>query len=116
LFPHLKEIGVEVSIQDDLPKLEIVHEDFLRQMRKAGGGLRIIYFPGPPPVAEQLPATSRWVRECGRIEVGRRAAGFVARALDNAGPVFENTGCDTLDEAMAALEERDRTFGRRTAS
>jgi hypothetical protein len=74
-------------------------------MRKAGAGLRIVYFPGPPPVAEQLPATSRWVRECGRIEVGRQEAGFVARALDDAGPVFENTGCDTLDEAMAALEE-----------
>ena len=105
LFPHLKEIGVEISIQDDLPKLEIVHEDFLRQVRKAGSSLRIVYFPGPPPVAEQLPATSRWVRECGRIEVGRREASFVARALDDAGPVLENNGCDTLDEAMAALEE-----------
>jgi hypothetical protein len=122
LFPHLKEIGVEVSIHDDLPKLEIVHEDFLRQMRKAGSGLRIVYFPGPPPVDEQLPATSRWVRECGRIEVGRRDAGFVARALDDAGPVFENNGCDTLDEAMAALEEalaewfRDQKAALRSSS
>jgi hypothetical protein len=123
LFPHLKEIGVEVSIQDDLPKLEIVHEDFLRQMRKAGSGLRIVYFPGPPPVADQLPATSRWVRECGRIEVGRREASFVARALDDSGPVFENTGFDMLDDAMAALEEwlaewfRDQeTVSRSTSS
>ncbi len=105
LFPHLKEIGVEVSIRDDFPKLEIVHEDFLRQMRKAGSGLRIVYFPGPPPVADQFPAISRWVRERGRIEVGRREAGFVARALDAAGLVFENNGCDTLDEAMAVLDE-----------
>jgi hypothetical protein len=105
LFPHLHEIGVEVSIQDDLPMLEIVHEDFLRQMRKGGAGLSIVYFPGPPPVADQFPAISTWVREHGRIEVGRREAGFVARALDDAGLVFENNGCDTLDEAMAALEE-----------
>jgi hypothetical protein len=105
LFPHLKEIGVEVSIQDDLPMLEVVYEDFLRQMRKAGAGLRIVYFPGPPPVTEQFPAISRWVRECGRIEVGWREAGFVARALDDAGLVFENNECDTLDEALAALEE-----------
>lgn len=105
LFPHLNEIGVDVSIQDDLPKLEIVHEDFLRQMRKAGAGLRIVYFPGPPPVADQFPGISKWVREHGRIEVGRRESGFVARALDDAGLVFENNGCDTLGEAMAALEE-----------
>jgi hypothetical protein len=106
LFPHLKEIGVDVSIQDDLPKLEIVHEDFLRQMRKGGAGLRIVYFPGPPPVADQFPAISTWVREHGRIEVGRRQeGGFVARAFDDTGLVFDNNGCDTLDEAMTALEE-----------
>src|SRR5215469_3981577 len=35
LFPHLKELGVEVSLQDDLPELEEVYLDFRRQMRKA---------------------------------------------------------------------------------
>jgi hypothetical protein len=75
-------------------------------MRKAGAGLRIVYFPGPPPVGDQFPAIGQWVQDSGWIEVGRRqGAGFVARALDDAGPVFENNGSTTLAEALAALED-----------
>ena len=106
LFRHLKEIDLEVSIQDELAKLEEAHEDFLREMRKAGSGRRILYLPGPPPVAEQFPATSRWVRECGRIEVGRQNdSGFVASALDDGGLVFEDTKSNTLAEGLVALEQ-----------
>jgi Domain of unknown function (DUF6930) len=106
LFPHLKELGIEVTLHDELPELEEVSLDFLRQMRKAGSGPTIVFFPGPPPVAEQFPATSRWVREYGRIEVGRQQdSGFVARALDDDGRVFDNNRSNTLAEAMAALEE-----------
>ena len=46
------------------------------------------------------------MQESGWIEVGRRKeAGFVARALDDSGLVFENNRSNTLAEAMAALEE-----------
>jgi len=105
LFPHLQQIGVEISIQDDLPRLEAVYEDFLREMRKGGAGSRILYLPGPPPVDEQFPAVSQWVREHGRIEVGQQEDGFVVRALDDGGLVFENDNSSTLAEAMAALEQ-----------
>src|SRR6266403_650140 len=33
LFPHLNQLGIEVSIQNELPNVEAVYEDFLRQMR-----------------------------------------------------------------------------------
>lgn len=73
--------------------------------------------PGQPSLGRVVPAPERtrhrghgevgqWVQESGWIEVGqRKEAGFVARALDDAGVVFENNSSTTLAEAMAALEE-----------
>ena len=34
LFPHLKQLGIEVSIQNDLPNVEEVYEDFLRRVTR----------------------------------------------------------------------------------
>jgi hypothetical protein len=106
LFPHLKELGIEVTLRDDLPELEEVYLDFLREMRKASPGPVIMLSPRPADPGRQFPALGQWVQQSGWIEVGRRkGAGFVARALDDAGPVFENNRSTTLAEAMAALEE-----------
>jgi hypothetical protein len=46
------------------------------------------------------------VRGYGHIEVGdQEGFGFVVRALDDGGLVFEDDKADTLAEAMAALEK-----------
>jgi|SRR6266852_1602604 len=123
LFPHLNELGIEVTLQDDLPDLEELCLDFLRQMRKASPGPIIMLSPRPAPVGQQFPALGEWVQESGWIEVGRRKeAGFVVRALDDNGLVFENNGNETLAEAMAALEEglagrfRDQEAALRSSS
>jgi hypothetical protein len=106
LFPHLKELGIEVTIQDELSELEEVYLDFCRQMRKAGSGPIFMLSHRPTSVDRQFPAIGTWVQESGWIEVGRRKeGGFVARALDESGLVFENNISNTLAEAMAALEE-----------
>jgi hypothetical protein len=106
LFPHLKELGIEVTLHDELPELEEVCLDFLRQMREASPGPIIMLSQRPTSVDQQFPAIGQWVQESGWIEVGRRKeGGFVARALDDNGLVFENNGSNTLAEAMAALEE-----------
>jgi hypothetical protein len=106
LFPHLKELGVEATLHDDLPKLEEVYLEFLREMRKASPGPVILLSPRPADPGRQFPAIDLWVRESGWIEVGRRKeAGFVARALDDGGVVCENNSSTTLGEALAALEE-----------
>jgi hypothetical protein len=80
--------------------------DFLREMRKASPGPVIMLSPRPADVGRQFPAIDQWVQEEGWIEVGRRKkAGFIARALDDAGLVCENNSNNTLAEALAALEE-----------
>jgi hypothetical protein len=67
--------------------------------------LVILLSPRPADPGRQFPALAMWVQEGGWVEVGRRKeAGFVARALDDAGVVFENNST-TLGEALAALEE-----------
>lgn len=106
LFPHLNELGIEATLQDDLPELKEVYLDFLREMRKASPGPIIMLSPRPADGGRQFPTIDKWVRESGWIEVGRRKdSGFVSRALDDNGLVFENNGSKTLAEAMAALED-----------
>ena len=103
---HLNDLGIEVAVKDNLPELEEVYLDFCRQMRQAGSGPIIMLKPRPASVEQQFPAISLWVEAFGRIEVGRgRESGFVARALDDSGPAFENDESKTLAEALAALEE-----------
>lgn len=107
LFPHLKELGIEVTLDDELIELEEVCLDFLRQMRQASPGpIIMLSHRSTTTIDQQFPAVGQWVQESGWIEVRRRKeGGFVARALDDNGPVFENNGSNTLAEAMAALEE-----------
>jgi hypothetical protein len=105
LFRHLNELGIATSIHDELPRVEEVYEDFLRQMRKASPGPTILVAPGRGHVGEQFPNVAEWVRGYGHIEVGDlEGLGFVARALDSGGVVFEDNKAETLAEAMAVLE------------
>jgi hypothetical protein len=51
------------------------------------------------------PNVAGWVRGCGWIEVGDQDwQGFVVRALNGGGMIYEKEGCRTLAEAMAALD------------
>jgi hypothetical protein len=105
LLPHLKQLGIEVSIQDELPNVENVYEDFLRQMRKATPSPLILYTPSPTDVHKAFPAIALWVQCYGHIEIGdQEGFGFTVRALDYGGMVFEDDKPRTLAEAMAALE------------
>ncbi len=76
-------------------------------MRKASPGPIIMVSPGRGHVAEQFPAVARWVQGYGRIEIGQQeGVGFVVRALDCGGLVFEDTKAEMLAEALTALEKR----------
>lgn len=106
LFPHLGQLGIEVVVQNDLPAVENVYVDFLRQMRRARSGPLILRTPGSTNVQQSFPATAKWVQGYGHIEIGdQEGFGFIVRAIDYGGVVFEDDKAETLAEAMAALEK-----------
>ncbi len=106
LFPHLHQLGVEVTVQNDLPGVEAAYTDFLRQMRRARSAPLILRTPASTDVEKAFPAVARWVRGYGHIEIGdQEGFGFIVRAIDYGGVVFEDDKADTLAGAMAALEK-----------
>jgi hypothetical protein len=107
LFPHLTQLGIEVSIENELPKVEEVYEDFLRQLRRATAKPLILYTPGPTDLQNSFPAIGKWVKGYGHIEVGdQEGFGFIVRAIDYGGQIFADNKPKTLAEAMATLEKR----------
>lgn len=107
LYRHLNDLGIETSIHEELPKVEEVHEDFLRDMRKASPHPIFMVSPGRGHIAEQFPAVSKFVKAYGHIEIGdREGFGFLVRAPTFGGPVFEDNKAETLADALSALEKR----------
>ena len=106
LFPHLEAIGVGVSVHRELPKVKDAYEDHLRQMWEARRAKMVRPTGEQAAVEQAFPAIAKWVRGYGHIEIGdQESFGFVVRALDYGGLVFEDDKADTLAEAMAALEK-----------
>lgn len=106
LFPHLEELGIDVSVQQGLTKVEAAYKDHLRQVREAHRAAMVKPNAKQATVEELFPTVAKWVRSYGHIEIGdQEGFGFVVRALDYGGLVFEIDKPDTLAEAMAALEK-----------
>jgi len=106
LLPHLKEIGVEVAIQNNLPKVNEAFEEFMGQVKKSRPGRESKPSAQQATVEKLYPAIAKWVQGYGHIEIGdQEMSGFVVRALDYGGLVFEDDKPDTLAEALAALEK-----------
>ena len=56
-------------------------------------------------IEEAFPSLARWVQGYGWIEIGRQEQfGFVARAFDDGGLIFEDNRCPSLADAMLSLE------------
>jgi hypothetical protein len=105
LFPVLKELGVEVSVERKLPEIEEAYRDHLGQLRDEQRVGMIKPSPTQAKVETMFPAIAKWVQTYGWIEVGQQELfGFVARALHEGGTQVEDERADTLAEAMAALE------------
>lgn len=106
LFPHLAELGIEVVVQKELPQVQEAYEAHLRQLREAHRVGVVKPTKAQAGVEEMFPAIARWVRGYGHVEIGdQEMFGFVVRALDYGGLIFEDDKPDTLAEAMAALEK-----------
>lgn len=106
LFPHLAELDIDVSVRQELPKIREAYEDYLRQMRKAHRAGMLKPSADQATVEKLFPAIAKWVGGYGHIEIGdQEGFGFVVRALEYGGLVFEDDKPNTLAEAMAALEK-----------
>lgn len=58
-----------------------------------------------PPIEEAFPNVAKWVQGYGWIEIGEQEQfGFVAKALDAGGLIYEDARCNTLGEAMMSME------------
>jgi len=61
-------------------------------------------------IERMFPTIAQWVQD-GHIEIGdQEGFGFVIRALDYAGLVFEDDKAESLAEAMAVLENELRKW------
>ena len=106
LFPHLEELGVKVSVTQELPSVQDAYQDHLRKLRQARRARMVKPTAEQQSVEKLFPAIAHWVRGYGHIEIGdQEMLGFVARALDYGNLVFEDDRPDTLAEALAALEK-----------
>jgi hypothetical protein len=59
-----------------------------------------------PDIERAFPTVAEWVSAQGWIEIGvQDHHGFVARALYEGGLAYETQDCETLNSALAALDE-----------
>jgi hypothetical protein len=106
LFTHLEELGIDVSIHRELPKVQEAYQGHLRQLREARRSRMVRPTPEQAAVEKLFPAIARYVQGYGYIEIGdQEMFGFVARAIGYGGVDFEDDKPDTLAEALAALEK-----------
>ena len=105
LFPHLEELAISVSVKQELPKVNEAYRGYLRRQRDAHRVGMVKPTAEQQGVEKLFPAIAQWVRGYGHVEIGdQEMFGYISRALDDGGVVFEDDRPDTLAEAMAALE------------
>jgi hypothetical protein len=103
---HLKEVGIEVVVQKILPQVDDAYNEFVREIKKARSANKIKPTEEQIGVEKVFPAIAKWVKSYGHIEIGDQVGfGFVVRALDYGGIVFDDDRPSTLAEVMAALEK-----------
>ena len=116
LLPHLKDIGIKVVKQENLPEWDHAFEKYQNQLEATMPRSRMLPLPKQASMETDFPAVAKFVRTSGWIEIGEQeGVGFVAKAPDPGGLIFEDKTWKTLAEAMAALErglaKRDQEEG-----
>jgi hypothetical protein len=107
VYPHLREIGIKVSTHREFPRIYDAFHARLRQLREMRSPGKVEPTAEQAKVVEMFPALSKFVQDCGFIEIGDLdGCGFIVTAEDYDGVrVFEDGNLSTLVEALAALEK-----------
>ncbi|MEJ7640211.1 MAG: hypothetical protein WKF75_20160, partial [Singulisphaera sp.] len=102
---HLKQLRIEVETQEVLPLWDDAAAEYVRKLKATLVGRDVPILTVPQDFDEAFPAVARWAKTQGRIEIGvERGQGFVVRALDDGGMVFEGKADKAVGEALTALE------------
>src|SRR5271166_7033071 len=100
-----EELGIEVSVERKLPKINEAYRDYLQDMREEQRAVMTKPTKEQRKVESIFPAIAKYVRGYGYVEIGdQESFGFVVRALGYGGLDFEDDTPETLAEAMAVLE------------
>jgi hypothetical protein len=107
VYPHLKEIGIKVSAHREFPRIYLFFHERLRQMRERRSPGKVEPTEEQAKVVDMFPAISKFVQDCGFIEIGDLdGCGFIVTAEDYEGVrVFEDDNLSTFVEALATLEK-----------
>ena len=105
-FPHLKGIGIEVSVEDELPMIKNAFEDYLRQVHDGRSEGASDPSSEQETVEKLFPAVAKWINDgYGHVEIGdQEGVGFIVSAIEYGGVVHEDETPQSLTEAMASLE------------
>ena len=107
LIPHLKQLKIEVETQEDLPLWDDAAAEYVRKLKATQVGREVPIITVPQEFDEAFPAVINWVKTQGRIEIAVEGEqGFVVRALDEGGMVFEGKTGKSVGEALTALQRR----------
>lgn len=112
VYPHLREMGIKVSIHREFPRIYDAFHARLRQLQEMYSPGKVEPTAEQAKVAEMFPALSKFVQDCGYIEIGDPdGCGFSVTAEDYDGArVFEDGNLSSLIEALAALENELRMW------
>ena len=107
LIPHLRQLKIEVIIQQELPLWDNAAAAYVQRMKASRKGREVPILTVLPKLDEAFRAVSCWVKSIGRIEIGvEEGEGFVVRAVDHGKRrvVFEDMHAQNLDDALISLE------------
>lgn len=105
LFPALKELGIEVVVKPNLRRVSEAFAEFLNPVKEVRPAGKTKPSQEQAAVEKLFPVIAKWVNGYGHIEIGDQDGfGFIVRALDYGGLVFESDKPKSLAQAMAALE------------
>jgi hypothetical protein len=105
LITHLKQLRIEVEVQEELPLWDDAAADYVRKLKASFVGREVPVITVQQDLDEAFPAVARWVKTLGRIEIGiEEGRGFVVCALDEGGMVYVDPKSRSLAEALIALE------------
>ena len=107
LIPHLRQLKIEVETQGELPLWDVAADNYVRKLKASRIGQEVPIITVPQEFDEAFPAVARWLKTQGRIEIGVEGGqGFVVRALNDGGMVFEGKGDKSVGQALTALQRR----------